>query len=358
MGNSLILASLALNAVSNIGFRDVKPLSSDQGGTIDAALLTGRDGNHYVVRQATTNSSALELVTEVSAIQTIAGLGLPFKVAKPLGSSKAPGAHEAVVFEYVYGSGVNLNALQAASPLAASIGAAMAAIHNLSTEVVAAAGFPEFTATDTARTRLNELDRLAGTGKIPKVLLDRWSEAIENVNMFRFTPTVVHSNLNAVNILELDQEVSGVLGWHGLKIGDPAEDFAWLATHADQELMDAVRFAYLASKNLLDPNLTQRAYLYAEMTAAKWLLHGLTINDNSIVAEGTGMLALIAEEVESGVAPALVAGTFAQSSAGGFLESVEEAEPEVEIFQDEHVSYSDDATREIELPERKDDELF
>lgn len=351
MGNSLILAALAVNAVPSISFRDVKNLTSDQGGAIDAALLTSVDGNHYVVRQAATDAAALELVAEVSAVQVLSGLGLPFKIAKPLGSTKAPGAHDAIVFEYVYGKSLNLSGINATHPLATSIGNAIAAIHNVSTEVVGGAGFPEFSASDTARTRLNELDRLAGTGKIPKLLLDRWSEALENVNMFRFNSTVVHSNLNAVNILELDQEVSGVLGWHGLKIGDPAEDFAWLATHADQELMDAVRFAYLGTRNTIDPNLAQRAYLYSEMTAGKWLLHGLTVGDETIVAEGSGMLALIAEEVENGIAPALTAGTFAKSGSGAFLESVEDQEPEVIVF-------NDDATREIELPERKDDELF
>ena len=358
MGNSLILAALALNAVSNVGFRDVKELSSDQGGSVDAALLTSKDGNHYVVRQATTDAAALELVTEVSAIQVLSRTNLPFKVANPIGSSRAPGAHDAIVFEYVYGKPLELGSIQAANPLAASIGNAIGAIHNLSTEAIVNAGFPEFSAADTARTRLNELDRLAATGKMPKILLDRWSEALENVNMFRFNSTVVHSNLSAVNILELDQEVSGILGWYGLKVGDPAEDFAWLATNADQELMDAVRFAYLGTRNLLDPNLTQRAYLYSEMNIGKWLLHGKTVGDDSIVAEAEGMLALIAEEVEGGIAPALIAGTFAKTGSGSFVETAEEAEPEVVVFEDEHVAYADDATREIELPEKKDDELF
>jgi hypothetical protein len=45
-----------------------------------------------------------------------------------------------------------------------------------------------------------------------------------------------------------------------------------------------------------------------------------------------------------------------------FIEVVEEAEaaePELEVVQDPHVAiYADDATREIELPEKTDDELF
>ena len=132
------------------------------------------------------------------------------------------------------------------------------------------------------------------------------------------------------------------MGWHNLKVGDPAEDFAWLAATGSSELLDSVRFAYLAVRPVNDPNLAQRAHLYAEMNQARWLLHGVTIGDEEIIADGVAMLEVLAEEVNTGAAPALIAGAFALPVAGGFIEAVE----------------VDDRTREIELPERKDDELF
>jgi macrolide phosphotransferase len=337
MRNSLILASLALDAVSHIGFRDVKNLTSDQGGSIDSALLTGTDGNHYVVRMGKTDQAGLELATEVAALGVLSGSELPFKLSRVVGESRGARSNPATN---------------------QSIGSAIAAIHNLSAEGVREAGFPEFGPAETARLRVNELDRVAGTGKVPKVLLDRWSEALENVNLFRFTQTVVHGNLNSNNVLELDGEVSGILGWHGLKVGDPAEDFAWLAATGSSELLDAVRFAYLAARSVNDPNLAQRAHLYAEMNQARWLLHGVTIGDQEIVADGVAMLEVLAEEVTTGVSPALIAGAFALPVAGGFIEAVEDTEPELEVQQEPTALEVDDRTREIELPERKDDELF
>ncbi len=356
MRNSLILASLALDAVSHIGFRDVKNLTSDQGGSIDSALLTGTDGNHYVVRMGKTDQAGLELATEVAALGVLSGSELPFKLSRVVGESRGARSNPAIVFDFVYGKPVDI--YRSNEVTNQSIGSAIAAIHNLSAEDVREAGFPEFGPAETARLRVNELDRVAGTGKVPKVLLDRWSEALENVNLFRFTPTVVHGNLNSNNVLELDGEVSGILGWHGLKVGDPAEDFAWLAATGSSELLDAVRFAYLAARSVNDPNLAQRAHLYAEMNQARWLLHGVTIGDQEIIADGVAMLEVLAEEVTTGVSPALIAGAFALPVAGGFIEAVEDTEPELEVQQEPTASEVDDRTREIELPERKDDELF
>ncbi len=357
MGNSLILASLATDAVSNLGFRDVKELTSQQGGSIDSAMLTDGDGNHYAVRMGSTDAASLELATEVAALKLVGSLGLPFKVSKVVGETRARGFRPAIVFDFVYGKPIDLGRLDATGTLVESIGATIAKIHGISSELVQEAGFPEFSAQETIRLRLNQLDRLAGTGKIPKVLLDRWSEALENVNLFRFTPTAVHSNLNSVNVLELDGQVSGVLGWHGLKVGDPAEDFAWLAAPGVNELMDAARFAYLSARETTDPNLGARAHLYDELTRGSWLLHGITIGDESIVADGVAMLGGLAAEVEEGIAPVLIAGSFA-SSGGGFLETADDVEPELVVEQDTHMTFVDDKTREIELPEKTDDELF
>lgn len=361
MRNSLILAALATDAVPSIGFRDVKELTNHLGGAIDAAILTGSDGNHYVVRQGANDTADLELATEVAALNAVASLSLPFKVSRALGQSRIPGGRNAVVFEYVYGKPLELERISPGDSLIESLGNAMAAIHNLDIETIRNAGFPDFSPAEVVRQRVNELDRLAGTGKIPKVLLDRWSEALENVSLFRFTPTVIHSNLSSVNVLELDGMVSGILGWQELKVGDPAEEFSWLAGHGDQTLLDAVRFAYLGDRKIIDPNLSQRAQLYSEMHTGRWLLHGVTTGNDAIVAEGVGMLNLLAEEVQLGAVPALIAGSFTRAS-GSFIEPVEEVqevEPEPEVEEvEEQIAFIDDATREIELPDKRDDELF
>lgn len=343
MGNSLILASLAADAAPGLKFREVRPLTGNQGGSITSAMLTTNEGSHYVVKMGATDSAELELAAEVSVLRTIGNLAMPFKLSRQVGETRAPGMRPASVFEFVYGSPLDLARVSSGSTLAESIGSAIAAIHGINPTLILDAGFPEFSPADTARARLNELDKLASTGKIAKVLLDRWSEALENVNLFRYTSTVVHSNLNADTILEQDGQVSGVLGWHGVKVGDPAEDFTFLAANGDQEVMDAVRFAYLAEGTAADSNISQRATLYSEMALGRWLLHGITTGNQEIIDDALGMLAALVQEVESGAAIALIAGSFAAATAGAFIEP--------EVFQDT-------ATRQIELPERSEDELF
>jgi hypothetical protein len=94
------------------------------------------------------------------------------------------------------------------------------------------------------------------------------------------------------------------------------------------------------------------------MHTGRWLLHGVTTGNDAIVAEGVGMLNLLAEEVEVGAAPALIAGTFTRAS-GSFIEPVEEVElQQPESGAEDLPVFIDDATREIELPEKRDDELF
>jgi len=356
MGNSLILASIAADAAPGLRFRELKPLTSNQGGSMTSVMLTTDDGAHYVVRMGASDSAELELATEVAALKMLSKLELPFKVSRLVGETRASGMRPASVFDFVYGNPINLARVNAGSTLAESLGSSIAAIHALNAQAVLEAGFPEFNPADTARARLNELDRLAATGKIAKTLLDRWSEALENVNMFRYTSTVVHSNLNADTILELDGSVSGILAWHGVKVGDPAEDFTFLAANGDQEVMDAVRFAYLAERQTSDANLAQRATLYSEMAMGRWLLHGITTGNQEIIDDGLSMLAGLVQDVETGAAMALIAGTFATNSAGSFIEA--EAEPEPVVVQDKHLAFEDTATRQIELPERSEDELF
>lgn len=354
MGKSpLILAALATDAVPHTIFKQVKRLTSDQGGAVDAALLTAASGDRFVIRIGETNAAALELAAEADVLGLLSKVSLPFKTANLVGESRDEKGRRALVFDFVYGSAVDITRVSPTSAIAKSIGEATAAIHSIDPELLRAAGLPEYSPVETARARVAELDKAAATGKVPSVLLDRWFAALEDASLFRFLPTPVHSNLSSSTVLELDDSVSGILGWYGLKLGDPAEDFAWVAAETGAELLDGVRFAYLSARNVLDPNLAQRATLYAEMATARWLLHGVSLGSEEIIDDATNLMAVYAQEVSEGVAPALIAGAFATSTAvSAFIDTPEEP------VADEHIAFVDDRTREIELPEKTEDELF
>ena len=63
--------------------------------------------------------------------------------------------------------------LSAGPGLAASIGRALAAVHELPVETATDLGLPSYTAEEYRTRRLLELDQAAGSGKVPPRLLTR-----------------------------------------------------------------------------------------------------------------------------------------------------------------------------------------
>lgn len=409
MGKSpLILAALAKAAVPSLNFSQVKPLSGSQLGHFDSALLTATSGDYFVIRIPSTNAGSLEMDVETQVLKLFTDLvraKLPFKVTNILGETREKNRKRAVVFEYLFGDLLDFDRLAPTSNLASSVGRAIGAIHSLDAEAFRAAGFPEFSPAETAKRRFADLDTVSALGLVPPVLLARWEQALEDVSLFRYQPTVVHGGLTAETVLEQDQNVSAILNWGALHIGDPAEDLAWIAGAGVPDLLEAVRLAYFQAADSFDSSITQRAALYSELGHALWLLHGKTVGDPEIVDEALAELELLASEVQNGTALDLTAAGFkpTASVAGGFVTASELAETGADVSTESAdaesvdtsgaeptqagdptptaaipvvqesdeapdevidetktapVTVVDDKTREIELPAKTDNELF
>jgi macrolide phosphotransferase len=312
----LILAALAKDAVPQFDFAQVKHLDGGQSGAFDAALLTAKSGEHFVVRMANSASAGTELEAEIRALRTLSPvirLGLPFSVSSLIGDTQDANGERALVFSFVYGNPVEVSLIEPLGSLALSIANALAAIHKLPLEIIQNSGFPEFEPAHLLKLRVAELDRAAQTGKVPPVLLQRWEQALEDVSLFRYQPTVVHGAINGQNVLELDDKVSGVLSWSGLRISDPAEDLAWIAGGGSPELASNFISRYLEARNQADVNVFTRAILYSELELARWLLHGYSNGNQEIIEDAVGMLLVLAEEVESGKASRLQPASLAET---------------------------------------------
>ena len=184
-----------------------------------------------MIRIARGAAAEAESSTEIAALRALGAaerMALPFKVTNLVGETKTSDGKRALIFQFMYGNHIDLSLMASGSAIAQSVGEATAAIHLLPLAVVEDSGLPDFSPADIVRQRMTEIDRAAETGKVPSVLLSRWEQALEDVSLFRFQPTVVHGNLNSHTVLELDGLVSSVLDWSSLKISDPAEDFAWI----------------------------------------------------------------------------------------------------------------------------------
>ena len=324
----LILAALAKDAVPQFDFAQVKHLDGGTSGAFDAALLTAKSGEHFVVRMANSASAGTELEAEIRAIRSftpVIRLNLPFEVSQLIGDTQDSDGQRAMVFNFVYGNSIEISQVEPISDLTLSIATAIATIHKLPAELVQNAGFPELDPASNLKYRVSELDRAAQTGKVPPVLLQRWESALEDVSLFRYQPTVIHGSLNGHSMLELDGKVSGVLHWSGLRIADPAEDISWIMGGGSTELSRNLMARYYEARPGSDSNIWPRALLYSELELTRWLLHGYSTGNQEIIEDAVGMLLVLTEEVETGKAERLHAAPLASSIAQENLSSAPRA---------------------------------
>ncbi|MGN6501925.1 MAG: phosphotransferase [Pseudolysinimonas sp.] len=295
----LTLAALATSAVDGLDIAGSQPFGS-AGGDFDAALLTGSDGRHWTVRVPRSERAEAEQSADLVALRALsAGVRtrLPFAVSTFAGQVPVDGTR-AVVYEFVYGSKIPLSSFTV--DYAASVGEAIAAIHALPTSVVVDAGLPAFSAVDTLRSTIALMDRAAATGLVPAALLRRWEAASEESALWQFTPTVVNGALGSDSFLSGEGRVTGVLGWHALRVGDPARDLAWLFG-GGTDIFEAAFAAYSRLRGSVDRQLRQRAMLLSELEIARWLLHGTETRSTEIVDDAVRMLSGLVDDVQKDI---------------------------------------------------------
>src|SRR5690606_34267618 len=138
------------------------------------------------------------------------------------------------------------------------------------------------------------------TDRLPRTIVRRWRGAIADDAVWRFESTVVLGGATAASFLFEDVDdvptVTGVLGWHGLSVGDPATDLRWIASAPDAA--DDIFAAYQESAHRApDTAVRSRARLYAEMEFVRWLVHGLDERRGDIVDDAVGLIASLADSV-------------------------------------------------------------
>ena len=294
------LAAMASAAVPGLTPTGVAG-SPDDAADFDAALLVDDAGRRWRVRSPKHLEASMRLETELLVLRTFVPAvraELPFALPYVAGTVRQ-GELCTFVYSHLPGATRSIDQLMTAGKaVAAEIGRAMAAVHALPRELVTKADLPSYSANEFRQRRLNELDQAATTGKIPSVLLRRWEHALEDVSLWRFKPTVVHGDLHEDNILLTGERVSAVTGWTDLRVGDPADDFAWLIAANDPGFTRNVHEAYLeAGKDPEDPHLIRRAALSAEFALAQWLVRGVAAENDAMVDEAVEMLRTLEEDV-------------------------------------------------------------
>jgi len=296
----LTLAALATAAVPGLDLVEASSFGG-AGGGFDCALLTGRDGKHWLVRVPRNERAEAEQSADLVALRALsAGVRtrLHFSVSAFAGQTPIDGTR-AIVYEFVYGSKLPLASLDVAK--ASSIGRAVAAIHGLPTSFVADSGLPVFSSVECLRACVSTIDRAAATGLVPAALLTRWESATEDTKLWQFQPTVINGSLSTESLLFAGSEVTGVLGWQELRVGDPARDLCWLLGSTDEAVPEVAFDAYNEVRGGADRQVRQRAMLYAELELAKWLLHGTELRSQDIVDDAVELLTSLTDSVRRDV---------------------------------------------------------
>ncbi|HEV7564499.1 MAG: macrolide phosphotransferase [Microbacteriaceae bacterium] len=283
---------MATSAVPGLDVSGTRSYSTGHQGDYDSALLSGRDGRQLIIRVPTSQGAETEQSADLLALRALTtGIRsrLPFEV--PTYAGQAPvGGTRAIVYDFLPGERVSVEAIPAGDGLAVSLGRALAAIHSLPTSFIGEAGLPVLSAPECHSSTASLIETAAGTGLVPVALRDRWRDAANDTSLWQFQPTVINGALSADSLLIDGETVVGVLGWSALRVGDPARDLHWmLAMNGDAT--ESALGAYAAGRQIAtDRQFTQRAMLYAELEIARWLLHGREIHNTEIVDDAVQML--------------------------------------------------------------------
>lgn len=295
------LAAAVTAALSGAEVVGARTLTADGDGRFDSAVVTLADGRELAIRVGDDDETARELASESLALRALtagARAMLPFRAPEYVGETRLADGR-ALVTELLPGFQIEAAHVPAGRGAAESMGASIAAVHALPASVVRSAGLTARSAEE-AREEVRQLvDRAAATGRVPARLTVRWREAVEDDDLWRFESAVTLGGVQATSFLFEDDpdagpSVIGLVHWHGLALGDPAVDLAWLSSATDAA--GDVHAAYAqASDRTPDGALAMRARLLAELEFARWLVHGDALHRTDIMDDAAALLAALAE---------------------------------------------------------------
>jgi len=275
----LALAALASAAVPGLDPATVQGVAQRMGHQFEVAFVEDTQHRRWVVRAPRSAAAGAQMDVAVSLLGLLSRR-LPFSVPMPKGFVALAEGGRAVVYPFIGGRPLNFAHLPGGPGIAAELGRALAALHNLDLALCDEAGLPSYDP-DTYRTRrLADLDRAAATGHVPTRLLSRWERSLEDVSLWRFAPTPTHGDLAGDEVLAVFDDddattgrIRGLTGWQDAKVADPADDFATLAMQAPAAAFDAVLEAYAHARlDRPDKYLERRARLAGELKLVSGLL--------------------------------------------------------------------------------------
>lgn len=301
----MTVTPLQLAAIVSAGVPGLYPVaalpSADDAADFDSAIIIDSADKRWRVRSPKHPEASVRLEAEHVILQSFsAGLRarLPFQVPTIVGSVPLNGM-QTFIYTHIPGvhyaidelAEISAHAKEGTEDLATQLGRIIATIHVMPETIIDDANLPIYSAEACRERRTAELERAEATGYLPAGLLKRWRELMEDDDMWRFRPRVIHGDLNEDNLVLENKQITEVTGWSEVCVADPATDFSWLLACEDDHFIDRVMQVYSEQMpQYPDHNLALRANLYAEFALAQYLIRGVELEDATMVREAEMLL--------------------------------------------------------------------
>ena len=299
--SALELAALATSAMPGLRVSALRPPTY----TDELASVTGIEdvgGNRWIVTcpHEEVSGPALEATSGIldRLGQAYEHDYIPFDVPRLAGQAKIRGGGTVYVHRDPGGHAPTEQDLETDPLLPASLGRALAALHNLPETVFSAIGLPSYTAMECRDRNLALLDEAARQVTIPPSLWSRWEAALEDVSLWRFPSAPIHGDIQERSLSVKRGSVVAIGGWTSAHVGDPALDIAWIQASASDAFLERFRETYGHERRAIDLHVFTRAQLLSEIALVRWLVHGLHAEDSSIVDDARAMLTDLAIDLD------------------------------------------------------------
>ena len=294
------LAALATVAVPRLEVAGLRPPQfSDE--VLSVTGLIDTSGDRWMVVCPHDTVGGLDMEAQNAVLERLGKAHdfskIPFEVPRPAGFTRTPEGDRVMVHRDLGGHVMETSDFDDPHLLPASLGNALAALHNLPELIYTGVNLPAYSAIECRDRHQAVLDEAAQEVVIPANLWDRWEESLENLSLWRFLPSPIHGDLSETSIHVDHGRVCALTGFSSAHVGDPAVDIAWVFARASDEFLERFHEAYQQTRSEKDLHLLERAELLSELAVVRWLVHGLHSGDSEIVDEARAMLSELSASV-------------------------------------------------------------
>lgn len=288
------LAALATVAVPRLEVAGLRPPQfSDE--VLSVTGLIDTSGDRWMVVCPHDTVGGLDMEAQNAVLERLGKAHdfskIPFEIPRPAGFTRTPEGDRVMVHRDLGGRVMETSDFDDPHLLPASLGNALAALHNLPELIYTGVNLPAYSAIECRDRHQAVLDEAAQEVVIPANLWDRWEESLENLSLWRFLPSPIHGDLSETSIHVDHGRVCALTGFSSAHVGDPAVDIAWVFARASDEFLERFHEAYQQTRSEKDLHLLERAELLSELAVVRWLVHGMHSDDSEIVDEARAMLA-------------------------------------------------------------------